>query len=476
MMSKFSHSLKALGAAALFGLSSMTIALPANGQAAELRDILERVRQDSNQLDAEGRARLERFRRETATQQAEFDAASRELRESQARGNRLTAEVEQNRVRRNELKAQLDEEAGDFSDLLGQFRAAAGETMPKIRRSLSNFDPSMKLFDGSDRVAKLAEISEASTLPSRSDLDSLPRAMILEMMAQSEVKEFKAPVRNFGDNDGTVDADLFRIGVFSAASVEGTRFVEVKESEEGDAYLQAYAAQPRGVTRSSMAKLISAGDDELVKAPVDPSRGALFGIEGELPDMAERIDQGGPVGRVIIGILIVGAIMAFFKVFTLVGMATAMRKTAKTREAGDGDPLARVLEVYEQHKNDDLETLELKLDEQILKDAPKIERLNDIIKVLSAVAPLLGLLGTVVGMIITFTSITIYGAGDPKLMAGGISTALMTTVLGLVAAIPLLLLHAVTSSLARGNQQVLDEQAAGIVAERSERERGGAAA
>jgi biopolymer transport protein ExbB len=123
----------------------------------------------------------------------------------------------------------------------------------------------------------------------------------------------------------------------------------------------------------------------------------------------------------------------------------------------------------------DVETLELKLDEQILRESPRIERFNDIIKVLAAVAPLLGLLGTVVGMIITFTAITIYGAGDPKLMAGGISVALMTTVFGLVAAIPLLLIHAVVSAMARGNQQLLDEQAAGLVAEKMESVHGGRA-
>ena len=134
-----------------------------------------------------------------------------------------------------------------------------------------------------------------------------------------------------------------------------------------------------------------------------------------------------------------------------------------------GNPLARVFEAYESHRNDDIETLELKLDEQILGEAPKIERFNDIIKVLAAVAPLVGLLGTVVGMIVVFTAITNYGTGDPKIMAGGISQALVTTVLGLVAAIPLLLLGSITSAMARGNQQILDEQAAGLVAERAER-------
>jgi len=161
--------------------------------------------------------------------------------------------------------------------------------------------------------------------------------------------------------------------------------------------------------------------------------------------------------------------------FTLFTQGAAMRGTAKTRQAGTGNPLARVLEVYESNRNRDIETLELKLDEQILKESPKIEFGLDIIKVLASVAPLLGLLGTVVGMIITFTAITIYGAGDPKLMADGISTALVTTVQGLIAAIPLVLIHAVVSSMARGNQQILDEQAAGIIAEKMESLHGGRA-
>ena len=188
------------------------------------------------------------------------------------------------------------------------------------------------------------------------------------------------------------------------------------------------------------------------------------------------MQQGGTVGFVILFfILPLGVALALFKIVTLFLMGNSMRSTAKTKSAGTGNPLARVFEAYEQNKNGDIETLELKLDEQILGEAPKIERFNDIIKVLAAVAPLVGLLGTVVGMIVVFTAITNYGTGDPKIMAGGISQALVTTVLGLVAAIPLLLLGSICSAMARGNQQVLDEQAAGLVAERAERGNGVAA-
>ena len=84
-------------------------------------------------------------------------------------------------------------------------------------------------------------------------------------------------------------------------------------------------------------------------------------------------------------------------------------------------------------------------------------------------ATLLGLLGTVTGMIATFQSITLFGTGDPKLMAGGISQALITTVLGLIAAIPLLLLHNFVATRSKDLVQILEERSAGMVASRAEK-------
>jgi biopolymer transport protein ExbB len=263
--------------------------------------------------------------------------------------------------------------------------------------------------------------------------------------------------------------------VFNAATVNGGRFVEVKRGERGETFLQVFKTQPSGPYSGAMTKLARASEGDLVKAPVDPSKGNLFGILGELPKLSDRLAQGGSVGAVIAVLAVFGILLGLYKMFTLFATGNAMRATAKSRQAGTGNPLARVFEVYENNRNRDIETLELKLDEQILREAPRLERGIDIIKVLAAVAPLMGLLGTVVGMIITFTAITIYGAGDPKLMAGGISVALMTTVFGLVAAIPLLLIHAIVSAMCRTNQQLLDEQAAGLVAEKMESMHGGRA-
>ena len=465
-MKTFKSSLKALGAAVLFGSVALVAAAPASAQS--LSDVLAKVRHDANQMSAEDQARLKQFQADRAGQAASMQSARGVLAAAEAKARTLSAEFDANEAQLGALEDQVSTLAGDFQEMLGQFRSAAGATMPEIANSVSN-------FDYKDRVAGIAEIAEARVLPTRGQLERLPKAMLQEMIAQSEVKTFTAIVNGIGPEGSNAEAELVRIGVFTAATVNGRKFVEVRKGEGSETFLQVFASQPAGNFSSAMGAVINAGEGQVVKAPVDPSKGNLFGILGELPTMGDRLNHGGVVGYVIITLAFVGILLGLYKTFTLFTQGAAMRGSAKTRTAGTTNPLARVLEVYESNRNRDIETLELKLDEQILKESPKIEWGLDIIKVLAAVAPLLGLLGTVVGMIITFTAITIYGAGDPKLMADGISTALVTTVQGLIAAIPLVLIHAVVASMARGNQQILDEQAAGIIAEKMESLHGGRA-
>jgi biopolymer transport protein ExbB len=464
-MFKFKSSLKALGVSVLLASTGVLAAPPAVAQS--LSEVLAAVKRDSDQMSAADQARLREFQQDTASQAARMAEGRSALNAAEGRAAALSAEFDANEAQLGALEQQVSEQAGDFQELLGQFRSAAGATMPEIANSFAN-------FDYKDRVDAIAEIAEARVLPTRVQRERLPKAMLQEMIAQSEVKTFTATVNGIGPEGSNAEAELIRIGVFTAATTDGRELVEVRGSGS-DTFLQAFSKQPGGAYSSSLASLIRAGEGEVVKAPVDPSKGNLFGILGDLPSFGDRLQQGGQVGAVIAVLAVIGILIGLYKMFTLFTGGAAMRATAKTRQAGTGNPLARVFEVYENNRNADVETLELKLDEQILRESPRIERFNDIIKVLAAVAPLLGLLGTVVGMIITFTAITIYGAGDPKLMAGGISVALMTTVFGLVAAIPLLLIHAVVSAMARGNQQLLDEQAAGLVAEKMESVHGGRA-
>lgn len=463
-MKTFTKSLKTIGVAAAFAGASMAATLPVAAQS--LSDILNRVQQDSQELSTENQQRLRDFQTAASEQEAQMAQAQGELAQANARGNALGAQFDAFQAEINTLDADLQEQAGDFGQLVGEFRAVVGEVQPLMRESLASFD-----YPG--RFEALSEVAEAVALPTREELDRLPKAILREMIAQSEVKTFTAPVSMGGTDESVQDVEVTRVGTFIAATNNDAGFVTIERAGTGDYFLEKLERQPGGRFRSSFNSLINGTEGTTMTVPFDPNRGELFKIEGDKPGLAERIGQGGTIGYIVIGLLIFGLTVALYKIITLFFMGNAIRATAKTKQAGDGNPLARVFEAYETNKNADLETLELKLDEQILRESPKIERFNDIVKVLAAVAPLMGLLGTVIGMIITFTAITNFGAGDPKLMAGGISVALMTTVLGLVAAIPLLLTHALAAAMARGNQQILDEQAAGLVAERAER--GGAA-
>merc|ERR1712138_224 len=131
----------------------------------------------------------------------------------------------------------------------------------------------------------------------------------------------------------------------------------------------------------------------------------------------------------------------------------------------------RILKVYQANKGTDAENLELKLDEAILRELPKIDSGINVIKIFAAIAPLLGLLGTVLGMIATFQTITLFGTGDPRMMAGSISMALVTTAQGIIAALPLILTHSIVASKSKSIVHILDEQTAGIIAAHAESEK-----
>ena len=190
----------------------------------------------------------------------------------------------------------------------------------------------------------------------------------------------------------------------------------------------------------------------------------------QAPSLEERIHQGELVGYIIIAVGAVGIVVAFWRFIVLTLVTGSVNRQLKSETLSDNNPLGRVLKVKEKYPNVDTEALELHLTEAILGEVPKLGRWLTLVKMISVVAPLGGLLGTVTGMIVTFQQITLFGTGDPKIMAGGISSALMTTVLGLVVAIPTTLLYALLSTQSKNVVMILQEQAAGVIAERAEKQ------
>jgi biopolymer transport protein ExbB len=255
-----------------------------------------------------------------------------------------------------------------------------------------------------------------------------------------------------------------RVGLFNVVS-DGKYLEYVPETSR----LVELQRQPQS-RYTSRAEDLEEASSGLNAFAIDPTRGQLLGLLVQAPNLAERIAQGQIVGYTIIVLGVIGLLLAIWRLLILTGIGAKMRSQAKNLNQAGNNPLGRVVKVALDNPNVDVEGLELKLGEAIMKETPKLNALLPFLKIISVVAPLLGLLGTVTGMIITFQAITLYGAGDPKLMAGGISTALVTTVLGLVVAIPMVFLHTLVSSRARRLTQILQEEAAGMLSERAEQQ------
>lgn len=419
---------------------------------ASMDSLLDRVRSDAAARSAQNAAREQRFVASRNEQHALLDEARGELTQENARSERLKQQFDANELGLGELGETLRIRIGNMGELFGVVRQVAGDTKGIIDTSLV----SAELPGRSEHADRLAQ---ARGLPSIQDLTDLYVLLLEEMAETGRVSRFDAQV--VGPEGRASNAEVVRVGAFNL--IAGDQFLQYDVSS---ASLQTLARQPASRFRA-MAGGLATATSGTVPMAVDPSRGAILGLLIQAPSVVERIQQGGLVGYVIIVLGILGVLVAIERMVSLARASRGIKAQLKASKADTGNALGRILSVYESNRSVDHETLELKLDEAILREVPLLERWQSWIKVLAAVAPLLGLLGTVVGMIRTFQAITLFGTGDPKLMAGGISQALVTTVLGLIVAIPLVLLHSLVASRSKMLVEILEEQSAGIIARHS---------
>ncbi len=359
-----------------------------------------------------------------------------------------------NQSRLQELRPLVEKRTGDLRELSGLARQTA-------RASAEALAASMDAARLAPTVAMLRQVAQQPGLLDLGQLEALWLGLLEMMAVSARVERFEAAVITPQGNESP--QMVTRIGPFSAVSAgrflrwlpDSGRFMEL-------------ARQPSPRLRRHAAALEAASDD-WVEAPVDPSRGALMAALVQAPAWRERIEQGGPIGYLIIGVAALGLLLVLERALALAWSSAQVRRQMRQPEsARRNNPLGRILLAVRHWRHLPPEALQHKLDEAVLRELPKVRRGLPLIGVLAAVAPLLGLLGTVAGMIETFQSITLFGAGDPKLMSGGISEALVTTELGLLAAIPLVLCHGMLSAQSTRLVQVLDQQSAALVARRVE--------
>jgi len=451
---------KIITSAALIALSFSATATAQDS----MSDLLNEVRKGTASESAEHKKRETEFQQRRDQQQQILQ----QERQTQAQLERESARLEE--TRRNneqEITRQLEiqrERLGQLSELFGVLQQAAGDAKSVISSSHISIDNPGRLAEINTLVDKASESSE---LPTLDEIRTWPAQMMLEMIGSSEIVTFKHKVRDVKGNTETID--LTRIGDFGV--VGGGKYYELKPSGDVDELVK----QPAGRILGTVAPF-EATTSGIVGLGIDPTRGQLLSLEVEKPGLEERLEQGGPIGYITLALGAIGVVLAIFQWFYLFMVNGKVKKQIRSDVANTNNPLGRVLAVYENNKTVDVETLELKLDEAILKETPALERFLTAVKLISAVAPLFGLLGTVTGMIATFQAITLFGTGDPSQMAGGISAALMTTVEGLVVAIPTLMLHSFVSGSSKGVIHVLEEQSAGIIAVHAEKEHANASA
>lgn len=443
------------------GLAAATLvlgaaAVPALAQGS-LQDLLNQTRNVRAQEEQLNKTREQEFLQDRNKQSQRLADAKRAQAAEQQRSNTLSAQFDANEKKLTELQSQLDAKAGTLGEMFGVVRQVAGDAASTVHNSLIS-------AQFPEREDFLQDLAQSKALPSIDQLEKLWFEIQREMTETGRIVTFEGTVVT---PDGAENQQpITRVGSFTAVS-DGQFLNFLPESK----VLAELSKQPASRYVATAEDLEDA-DSGYVNATIDPTRGSLLAVLVQTPGLIEKAQQGGVVGYVIMALALIGILMAIFRFVVLSAVGAKISRQKKNIEnPSDDNPLGRVLSVYTKDQSVDTETLELRLDEAVLREIPPLERGLSALKILAAVGPLLGLLGTVTGMIITFQQIQLFGTGDPKLMAGGISQALTTTVQGLIMAIPMVLLHAFLSSRSKALIQVLEEESAGIIAEHAEKAR-----
>ncbi len=427
--------------------------------ASSMDELLDRIERGQARDNQDARQREARFTRERNEQQNLLNQARAE-RSRQERNSELLEQLfEANQTKIVAARAALDERLGALKELFGVLQTVSGDAQGRFNTSLTN----IQFPDREDFLVELGgKMAGASSLASIEEIERLWFELQREVSETGKVVKFTQTVTT-ADGE-VVTVPIVRVGAFNIVFEDG--YLQYNATTGSVSELQRQPLESR-YTNSTADIMAATGGS--VAFGVDGTRGGILALLVESPTVQDRIKQGGIVGYCIISLGAFGLLIAFWRWLGLTRASRKVNAQLKRDTASTDNPLGRVLAAYEANKNADTETVELKLSEAALKEMPDLTKGLLLIKVISVVAPLMGLLGTVTGMIKTFQVITLYGAGDPKMMAGGISQALMTTVLGLVVAIPMVLIHTLVSGQSKSIINIINSQSAGIIATHSEK-------
>ena len=438
-------------------IAAAAVSMPALAQDAKsLDELLKMIQNSTISETSDYRQREAEFKADQRQQASQLASAKSTKASEERRSDRLEQNIRDNDLKLAALREQRDKRLGSLKELFGHLTGAAGD----IRANLTQSVVSAQIPGRTEFLDELiAKMSSDTRLPSITDIERLWYEQQREMIESGRVVKFNRTVLRADGNQEEMEVD--RVGTYNLLA-DGMYL----EYSPENGLVSELARQPSG--HNGGAEDLQSATSGFTKVGLDPTGplgGGLLRALINTPTLIERWHFGGLVGYVITGVFVVAILLAIWRFIFLQGVSSKVSSQLKNPESANLDnPLGRVLAVAHANPGLDAESLELKLHEAVLKERPSIESGLSLLKIIAMVAPLLGLLGTVTGMIITFQMITLFGAGDPKAMAGGISQALITTVLGLVVAIPTVLMHTLVNGKAQRVLHILEEQSAGIVA------------
>lgn len=388
--------------------------------------LVESVRQEALREAAHDEQRINEFLEARDRQRTIVAEARRQLAAANQRADALRTEYEGNERTLTEYEATLQERSGDLQDTFAIVRQAALSADNVLGTSLV-------AAQAADRSSFLQSLGKAERPPALDDIRQLWTMVLEEISESGRVASFSATV--ITPQGDEVQRTVTRAGVFNAVS-DGAFLRYLPEAGK----LVELSRQP-AARFQSMARGLQTAASGMVPMPLDPSKGAILSLMVQSPDLGERLQQGGYIGYLILGLGAIGVLIVLQRGLGLLIAGRAINAQAGRETPDRKNALGRLQQVAQDADHDDVEAARVLIDEQLAEEASLLNRGLPTVAVLAAVSPLLGLLGTVTGMIETFQSITLFGTGDPKLMSGGISQALVTTQLGLSVAIPLVLFH-----------------------------------
>ncbi len=440
---------------------SLALSVTAFGQDAKSLDELLKLVEQGKVSEGRDNAKREQAFKQARSRQGELLQQMKNSRtREEKRGEQLETQFENNELRIADMQEALNKRLGSLKELFGVLQQVSGDARGVFESSLISIQyPGREEF-----LTELAKKMGTSTqLATIDEMEEVWYQLQREMTESAKISRFSTEVISANGERGV--RDVVRVGAFNIVS-DGKY---LKYDTVGDArVVSELPKQPKKRFLDNASNILNTSDG-LVTFGVDPTRGQIMSLLVQAPSLKEQVNQGGPVGYSILALGALGLLLALERLLSLFLVSRKVNAQLKADQPNSNNPLGRVLSVYDANKNADFESVELKLGEAILKETPSLTRSLMFLKIIAVVAPLMGLLGTVTGMINTFQQITLFGTGDPKLMAGGISMALVTTVLGLVVAIPMVLLHTVVAGKSGRIIHILQEQSAGIIAEHSER-------